>query len=353
MMVHRTPLVSVFVIVSSLLFTKIEGTVDSGFDRSPLEAQFSADPYVNDDKLQLVLNRQLQLVGCNFQLDSFSPGGKVSCYYCDLGTNVWNAQKQDPSVLPSFRDMLGISTHCDSHAYSFDLEELVEETQKYDSENGLFNGQYKGVIYNQPSSGSSVLTNAIIVGDANSRVYADHPAIVDLVNVCNDGAMDASLCDFDLQVAAMKDLLYLLSRTAPGEDNIYLKMIPSSAANMNVLRAALEGQDTKWVYVWRDADEILTKATERKYNSCLKNRNNPSKGLLRFVQDQGHQDLKALTDEEVCSAYYAYNHETAVNELSNEDPNTLFLNYESSIKSLFQSFYMPLFNHKTINDETS
>lgn len=98
----------------------------------------------------------------------------------------------------------------------------------------------------------------------------------------------------------------------------------------------MNGQDVKWVYVQRDADEILTKAMKRKRNACLKKRNNPSVSLLSYVQSLGYDDLKEFTDEEVCSAFFAHNHQTALNELSSEDSNTMFLDYESSIKDKHQ-----------------
>jgi len=88
------------------------------------------------------------------------------------------------------------------------------------------------------------------------------------------------------------------------ESNIYIKLNPSSSANINVLRKALHGQDVKWAYVQRDADEVLLKATEKKRNGCLKNRNNPSDGLLTYVQELGYENLQKLTDEEVCSAFF-------------------------------------------------
>lgn len=81
-------------------------------------------------------------------------------------------------------------------------------------------------------------------------------------------------------------------------------MNPHSSANIKVLRDALTDEPVKWAYVQRDADEVLTKATERKRNGCLKNRNNPSKGLLAYVQAMGYDNLKGFTDEEVCSAFF-------------------------------------------------
>jgi len=311
---------------------------------SLVAAQFTPDPYLHSDKLQMILNRQLQLVGCSPShlnyLSKSSPPPKdeedeITCYYCDLGQDIWKEQKVNPSLYSSFRDMIGQSIHCDSHVYPFPLQKTAQQARQYDSEHNLTVASVKGVVHNQPSSGSSVLMNAIIVGEGDkARVYSDHPAVIDLVNLCSDGVVRDEDCDIEKQVDALKDLVYLLSRTEPKEESIYLKMIPSSTANMSVLKSALTNQNnTKWIYVWRDANEMLTKVTSKKRHSCLKKRNNPSEGLLNFVKGFGYDDLQSLTDEEVCSAYYAYNHEMALYQLPLHDPNTVILNYESSIKN--------------------
>jgi len=297
-----------------------------------IQAQFSVDPFANVDKLPLVLDRTLQLAGCDFRADSFSSAGDLQCYYCHLATDVWEAQREDPSLLPSFRDMLGTSLHCTDHVYLFSLKEVANMARKYDVEKNNPIGKVKGVIVTQPSAGSSVLMNAIIVGEGSkSHTYADHPAIIDILDACE--ASGDNECSLDEQVSAMIDLIYMLSRTDHPESNIYIKLNPSSSANINVLRKALHGQDVKWAYVQRDADEVLLKATEKKRNGCLKNRNNPSDGLLTYVQELGYENLQKLTDEEVCSAFFAHNHQAAINEFSSEDPNTILLDYESSIKN--------------------
>lgn len=299
---------------------------------SLIQQQFSVDPFVDANKQSLVLDRTLQLAGCDFQADSFSSRGDLQCYYCHLSQDIWDAQREDPSILPSFRDMLGRSDHCSDHAYLFSLKDIAEKARKYDFENNTAVGKVKGVIVTQPSAGSSVLMNAIIVGEGSeSHTFADHPAIIDLMDACESPGDNE--CMLDKQVSAMIDLIYMLSRTEKHDTKIYIKLNPSSSANINVLRKALSGEDVKWAYVQRDADEILLKATEKKRNGCLRNRNNPSDALLKYVQELGYTDLKELTDEEVCSAFFAHNHQAVVNEFSPEDPNTIFMDYEISIRN--------------------
>jgi hypothetical protein len=88
----------------------------------------------------------------------------------------------------------------------------------------------------------------------------------------------------------------------------------------------------KWAYVKRDADEVLTKAMEKRRNGCLKKRNNPTNGLLSYVKGLGYDNLKEFTDEEVCSAYFAHNHQAALNAFSSDDPNAVIFDYEDDVK---------------------
>jgi len=272
---------------------------------SLIHSQFSVDPFENVvDKTPLVLDRTLQLAGCDFRDDSFSPEGDLECYYCHLSNDIWEAQKDDPSTLPSFRDMLGKSEHCSDHAYIFSLKDIANAARDYDAENNLQHANVSGVIVTQPSAGSSVLMNAIIVGEGTrSYTYADHPAIIGLLDAC-EMSPNEEQCKFKEQVSSMIDLIYMLSRTGHRESNIYIKLNPGSSANVSILREALNGQDVKWAYVERDADEVLAKAMDKKRNGCLKKRNNPTKGLLQYVNELGYDDLKQFTDEEVCSAFF-------------------------------------------------
>lgn len=300
---------------------------------SLLNSQFSVDPFAKiDDKVPLVLDGTLQLAGCDFREGAFSSEGDVQCYYCHMPNDVWEAQKDDPSTLPSFRDMLGRSEHCSDHAYVFSLKDIANAARNYDAEHNLQHANVSGVIVTQPSAGSSVLMNAIIVGDTKSCTYADHPAIIGLLDACEVSSNEEE-CDSKNQVASMKDLLYMLSFTGHCESSMYIKLNPGSSANIGILREALDGQDVKWAYVQRDADEVLAKAMDRKRHGCLKKRNNPSNGLLQYVNGRGYDDLKTFTDEEVCSAYFAHNHHTAISEFSSNDPKTVIFDYEDDIKN--------------------
>ena len=185
---------------------------------SYLLSQFSPDKHAKKDKLELVLKRELHLSECIVSTKAFQVGtldyGPIVCYFCDLQEDIWEIQRADPSVLPSFRDMQGRSDHCSDHLYSLNLQTVAEAARVYDAENGKKTSAVKGVIFHQHKSGSTVFTNAIIAAEGeSSRVYSDHPAVFSIGVTCDrDGYSDD--CDFDLQVNAMTDVLYLLTRTS-------------------------------------------------------------------------------------------------------------------------------------------
>ena len=88
-------------------------------------------------------------------------------------------------------------------------------------------------------------------------------------------------------------------------------MNPASTANISVMKEALKRLDEStyenimFQYIYRsDVDTVLAKSTRRRQNSCIRNRNNASKDLMKFINASGIDDVKAMSDEEICSAYF-------------------------------------------------
>ena len=93
--------------------------------------------------------------------------------------------------------------------------------------------------------------------------------------------------------------------------SVYFKMNPGSTANIAVMKESLQKldastyDDIKFQYLYRsDVDTVLAKSTRRRQNSCIRNRNNGSKELLEFIKFRGIDDVKAMSDEDICSAYF-------------------------------------------------
>ena len=95
------------------------------------------------------------------------------------------------------------------------------------------------------------------------------------------------------------------------ESNVYFKMNPASTANIAVIKQGLyqlnptKFDDINFQYLYRgDVDTVLAKSTKRRQNSCVRNRNNGSQELMKFIRSRGIDDVKSMSDEDICSAYF-------------------------------------------------
>ncbi len=281
---------------------------DSVKAASIIALQFNADKYASsDDKLKLVLDGTLQLVDCTIAPNSFEQEGEnyknIHCSFCEIGSDVWQAQKENPSLYPHFGNILGQSEHCNNHRYSFPLEDIVAATQA--KSNRMECGAF---VFHQGKTGSSAFMNAITIADPDSRVITEHPAISGVLNACDkaESLYDQKDCQFEKQVKAMKDIIGIISQTSNNSDaamkeKIYFKLHPSTSGNINV--AATAFPECKRIFIYREPNTVLSKHIEKKKrSSCVKMRNHPNQSLKSYLEDKGMK-LNDMTDEMVCSAY--------------------------------------------------
>ena len=88
-------------------------------------------------------------------------------------------------------------------------------------------------------------------------------------------------------------------------------MNPAATANIAVIKQGFKQldppryDDIKFQYLYRgDVDTVLAKSTKRRQNSCVRNRNNGSQGLMTFIKSRGINDVKSMSNEDICSAYF-------------------------------------------------
>ena len=88
-------------------------------------------------------------------------------------------------------------------------------------------------------------------------------------------------------------------------------MNPASTANIAVIKEGLYQLDPakfdniNFQYLYRgDVDTALAKSTKRRQNSCVRNRNNGSLELMKFIRSRGIDDVKSMSNEDICSAYF-------------------------------------------------
>jgi len=190
--------------------------------------QFPDDPHQGKDKMKMVLDGEFDLVDCRVRPNSFEAEGdgykNIQCSYCDIGPEHWSKQRASPSTFPSFRDVIGLHETCGDLRYSFDLVELVEAVERWDSERSaggscVHQMECGGFIFHQPHSGSTVLSNALAAVDPTARVFAEHPAIESVVHACDkaETVYGQTDCVVEKQIRAARDILRLLTRTCGPE----------------------------------------------------------------------------------------------------------------------------------------
>ena len=280
---------------------------DSTNSASIIAMQFNADKYASsDDKLKLVLDGTLQLVDCSIAPNSFEKEGEnyknIHCSFCEIGSDVWQAQKENPSLYPHFGNILGQSEHCNNHRYSFPLEEIVKANQA--NSNNMECGAF---VFHQGKTGSSALMNAITIADPDGLVIAEHPAVSGVINACDkaESLYDKKDCQFEKQVKAMKDIIGVISQSMNNsndmKEKIYFKLHPSTSGNINI--AATAFPECKRIFIYRDPNTVLSKHIQKKKRStCVKMKNHPNQSLKSYLEDKG-MELNDMTDEMVCSAY--------------------------------------------------
>mmetsp|Transcript_16984 Transcript_16984/g.20408 ORF Transcript_16984/g.20408 Transcript_16984/m.20408 type:complete len:208 (+) Transcript_16984:127-750(+) len=104
--------------------------------------------------------------------------------------------------------------------------------------------------------------------------------------------------------------------------NFYIREEPSATAHLSSVRQAFP--DTKWVFLYRDPNVVLSKTIEASHErrACgFKNRRNPLKGLQGYVQSKSNKKKKVvdLTDEQACSAWLGLLLSSAQQEFEKDD----------------------------------
>lgn len=307
---------------------------------SLIAAQFGPDPFADQDKMQMILDGELTLVDIRYLPGSFSStleGDGYENVWCDFCKMEWELNKEDPSKYPSVRDIMGESRHCSEHRYSLPCTDVITAVRAHDASpaesNGVHPVDVTGILLHEGRSGCTVVSNALTVAEPDTtKVIAEHPAPTAVVMAC-DKIRNKHLsedCDEAKQVALLRDVVMLLSRTSDADlTNLYVKMHASGSAYVDIIRKAFP--ESKWGFCFRDADVALTKATQKKRNSCLKMQRSPSSALLQYANEKS-VDLKDVSGVEVCSMHLGSLVKSAFDEHQRSSTG-LLIDYDEQLKS--------------------
>jgi len=315
------------------------GVKNAGTTENLVGKQFSGDEFSNENKFELVLQGELQLVSLRYIPESFSYSSDDTYYgveveFCKLDYNLHN---EDPSEAPTMLHLYELSDHCAENSYKFDLSSLAATARDYDSQSGSTTHSMKpsGFMFGEGRSGSTVISNAITVAHPQStRVVVENPAISYLLNACNDLRIKHAISDCNplAQKLALLDIMYLVGRTNDSfEANMYIKLSPEDNEYMAVLLDSFP--DAKWTFTYRNPDVVLSKNLQKYRDSiCRKAKVAPSNAAMEHAQMIGADDFTALTMAEACSAHMVAMRNIAMKESKSRSTGRL-IDYDSELKT--------------------
>ena len=108
-----------------------------------------------------------------------------------------------------------------------------------------------GFVFHESRVGSTLAANVLAAVDpAGHRVCSEaHP-----VNAALRACDGAAACGLDASAALLRDVVYLLGRTAdPEERRVFFKVSSIGAKNIDVMQRAFPA--VPWIFVYRDPGE--------------------------------------------------------------------------------------------------
>jgi hypothetical protein len=284
--------------------------------------QFSDDPYLGQDKLELVLSGKFMLSDVHMGRNA---GEATKAHFCEFD---FERQQEDPSLAPRYIDLYSQTQHCQEHYVTLDLHEVAHACRKRDASSASTMHSIKpsAFIFHQPKSGSSLLTNMLAANQPGTRVISEPIALSEIV-ACQK-------CGEEEKSQALQDAMYLLGRTATTTDekkdeSLFVKLSSASTIGLSIVRNSFP--DTKWVFMYRDADTILQKLMNSRIDrrSCAhKKRRNPGAAMANFLISKEKNVSNLETDEQVCAAFMATNMAVVQQELALDDTVGRLVDYE-------------------------
>jgi hypothetical protein len=287
-------------------------------DVSWIASQFSENPYVGQDKLELILSGKFMIINVLMTSDEDIYGD-----FCEFN---FVPQQEDLSLVPRFID-LHQTLHCQEHHVTLPLLEVARACRERDEGTKTHSIEPNAFIFHQPKSGSTLLTNMIAASQPGSRLISESSAVGNILG-CNK-------CTHGVKMQALQDAVYMLSRsTSTMDEHLHIKFSATSTAGLSVVRESFP--DTTWLFVYRDADIILQKLMNHRIERRIcgeKKRRNPGAAMSDFLLSQDKDIAKLETAEQVCAAFLATNMATVNEELDRPDNIGRLVEYDQDLMS--------------------
>jgi hypothetical protein len=154
-------------------------------DVSLIASQFSADPYANQDKMELIVSGKFTLIYVHMTSDDDFFGD-----FCEFD---FQPQKDDPSLVPRFID-IHETVHCQEHSVILPLLDVSRASRDCDhgSKSSTHSMIPSAFVFHDPESGSTLLTNNIVASQPGSRLISESSAVENVL-ACAECSHDAKL----------------------------------------------------------------------------------------------------------------------------------------------------------------
>jgi hypothetical protein len=223
----------------------------------------------------------------------------ITGVFCPLD---WHLQKQNPSTVSMFRDLVAASTHCRQHRIDLDLGEVVKQARHYDlhSPSEPKELQLAGIVFHETRCGSTLTANLLSAADPVAhRVYSEASPLLTALQACS-----SSSCDENKANALLQDVLYLMGRSSdPREKRVFYKV---QSVGVRSMARLVDLVQVPWIFIYRNSLEVMMShfkdATIRNKAVCLRGRNQPHP-LVKELAKSHNREISSLSNAEYCAVH--------------------------------------------------
>lgn len=257
--------------------------------------------------LQAVLEARYFLISLEIPRNALSESNSFETYHGVMGTFCpldWHLQKQNPSSVAMYRDLISASHHCQDHAVQLNFGNLVQQARHYDAHSPAapHSLEISGIVFHETRCGSTLTANLLSAADPPAhRVYSESSPLLSAVLAC-ERIKDCSPTKRD---DLIRDTLYIMGRSSdPLEKRVFYKIQSIGVRDIATLTNVIP--TVPWIFLYRNSIEVIMShfkdASITNKAVCLRGRNQPHPLVVEIAETQG-RTIKSLTNAEYCAAH--------------------------------------------------
>mmetsp|Transcript_15551 Transcript_15551/g.43643 ORF Transcript_15551/g.43643 Transcript_15551/m.43643 type:complete len:541 (-) Transcript_15551:157-1779(-) len=340
------------------------------------------------EMLEKILSGKMHLVDINVDEGEFRRASSTSSapsyagfygVFCSLD---WKLQKDNPSQVPMFKDLLEQSKGCDPYERErnrFDLRHLMALLRAHDwQQQGLQDDagvatpmkvlNLTAVAFHESRCGSTLVANTFAaMSPQKHRVYSESSPPVKMARLC-----EVHRCSKEQLQQLWRDVVYMMSRSNdPNEERVFFKF--QSAMTTLAISSFHEAfPEVPWFFIYRNPVQVLMSHAKNGaleagggmhagHAVCLRSRSNPSEYMRSMLSETFNvEDSMSLTLAEYCAAHLATLTEYAYEEIHKQasgdggkSATAVPINYENLMSTLTDTVLPFIWGRPLTADEQS